>query len=63
MEVIRGNYLVDEGDVIICESPTYIGALGAFNAYRPKYVGGVPMDSEGMIIEELEKALISKSRS
>ncbi|MCF6465566.1 aminotransferase-like domain-containing protein [Clostridium sp. Cult2] len=47
---------VNEGDVIICESPTYVGAIGAFNPYLPKYVE-VAMDENGMIIEELEKAL------
>lgn len=47
---------VNKGDVIICESPSYLGALSAFRAYQPKFVE-IPMDEEGMIIEELEKAL------
>lgn len=47
---------VNEGDVIICESPSYLGAINAFKAYRPKFVE-IPMDEHGMIIEDLEKAL------
>jgi len=47
---------INEGDVIICESPSYLGALSAFKAYQPKFVE-IPMDDNGMIIEELEKAL------
>jgi DNA-binding transcriptional MocR family regulator len=51
-----GRIFVNEGDVIICESPSYLGALNAFKAYLPKFVE-IPMDDDGMIIEELEKAL------
>lgn len=47
---------INEGDVIICESPSYLGALSAFRAYQPKFVE-IPMDENGMIMEELEKAL------
>jgi len=51
-----GKLFINEGDVIICESPSYIGALNAFRAYMPKFAE-VPMDDEGMKMEELEKAL------
>jgi DNA-binding transcriptional MocR family regulator len=47
---------INEGDVIICESPSYLGALSAFRAYQPKFIE-IPMDEDGMIIDELEKAL------
>lgn len=47
---------INEGDVIICESPSYLGALNAFKAYLPKFVE-IAMDDDGMIIEELERAL------
>jgi 2-aminoadipate transaminase len=50
--------LIDEGDVIICENPTFVGALIAFNPYKPKYVP-INMDDNGMIIDEVEKALKS----
>jgi 2-aminoadipate transaminase len=47
---------VDEGDSIICESPSYLGALNAFKAYMPNFVE-VEMDEDGMKMDELEKAL------
>lgn len=55
-----GKIFVNEGDVIICESPSYLGALTAFKAYQPKFVE-IPMDEDGMIMEELEKALKENS--
>lgn len=51
-----GKLFINEGDIIICENPTFLGGIIAFGPYVPKYVG-VPMDQDGMIIEELEKAL------
>ena len=44
---------IDPGDYILTENPTYLGALQAFNYYRARYVT-VPMDNDGMIIEEVE---------
>ena len=29
---------INEGDVILCESPSYLGALNAFKAYGPKFI-------------------------
>lgn len=51
-----GKLFINEGDVVICESPSYIGALNAFRAYMPKFVE-ISMDDEGMKMDELEKAL------
>lgn len=48
--------LLDEGDVVICEDPGYVGGLNAIAAYGPQFVG-VAMDEEGMLPEELDKAL------
>jgi 2-aminoadipate transaminase len=53
---------IDEGDTIICEYPTYLGALNSFNAFRPNYVS-VPMDDKGMIMEELEKTLVANPQA
>jgi len=39
---------LDEGDAILCEGPTYAGALNAFAAYRPR-IAHVAMDRAGMI--------------
>ncbi|WP_138205846.1 PLP-dependent aminotransferase family protein [Haloimpatiens lingqiaonensis] len=47
---------VNKGDVIICESPSYLGALNAFKAYEPEFVE-IPMDDDGMEVDKLEEAL------
>ena len=51
-----GRIFLNEGDIVICESPSYLGALNAFNVYRPKFIE-ITMDEDGMIIDDLEKAL------
>jgi DNA-binding transcriptional MocR family regulator len=48
--------LVDPGDVIITEDPTFLGALIAFNPSQPRYAA-VPMDSDGMRMDALADAL------
>ncbi|WP_042277467.1 aminotransferase-like domain-containing protein [[Clostridium] dakarense] len=51
-----GKVFLDEGDVVLCESPSYLGAINAFKSYCPKFIE-VPTDNQGMIMEELEKIL------
>lgn len=48
--------LVNEGDVVITEAPSFIGSLNTFRSYNAKLVG-VKIDNDGMNMEELEKAL------
>jgi 2-aminoadipate transaminase len=55
---LLGKILINPGDRILVESPTYLGALQAWNAYGAEYVP-VPIDENGMIIEHLEEALRS----
>lgn len=47
---------LDDGDYVICEDPSYLGAINVFNTFHAKYLP-IPMDEEGMIMEELEKTL------
>ncbi|NLJ99021.1 MAG: PLP-dependent aminotransferase family protein [Tissierellia bacterium] len=47
---------IDPGDLIICESPTYLGAINAFKAYEPEFVE-IETDDDGMVMEDLEEAL------
>jgi len=47
---------IDPGDYILTENPTYLGALQAFNYYRARYAT-VPMDNDGMIIDEVEATI------
>ena len=44
------------GDVVIMESPSYLGAINAFRLSEPSFVE-VPTDEHGMIMSELEKVL------
>lgn len=48
--------LCNEGDAVICENPSFIGALNAFRSYNTKLVG-VDIENDGMNIEALENAL------
>ena len=47
--------LVDPGDVVICEAPTYPGAVPVFCSYQAETIQ-VEMDEDGMRIDELEDA-------
>ncbi|QSB14819.1 PLP-dependent aminotransferase family protein [Natronosporangium hydrolyticum] len=47
---------LDPGDVVIAEGPTYVGALGAFQAAQAEVVH-VAMDDDGLIPEALEAAI------
>lgn len=53
-----GKIFLNEGDTVICESPSYLGALNAFKAYQPKFVE-IDMDENGMKMDQLENALKS----
>jgi 2-aminoadipate transaminase len=51
-----GKVFLDEGDAVLCEGPTYAGALNAFAAYRPRILH-TPMDQAGMIPLAAREAL------
>lgn len=51
-----GKVMINPGDHILVETPTYLGALQAWSAYQAEYVT-VPMDDEGMRTDKLEAAL------
>jgi 2-aminoadipate transaminase len=55
---LLGKILINRGDRILVESPTYLGALQAWAPYGAEYVT-VPMDENGMVTEALEEALRS----
>jgi DNA-binding transcriptional MocR family regulator len=58
---LTGKLFLDEGDVVLCESPTYLGAIMAFNVFKPRWVE-IPTDDEGMDPEALEDALRTHER-
>jgi len=47
---------VNPGDVVLAESPSYVGALGVFKAYQADVVH-VPMDEHGLVPEALREAI------
>ena len=53
---LTGKLLLDDGDVVLCESPTYLGAISSWNVLRPRWVE-VPTDDDGMDPSGLEEAL------
>ncbi len=53
---LLGKIFINPGDRILVESPTYLGALQAWNSYGAEYVS-VPMDKSGMNTDALEEAL------
>ena len=48
--------LIDPGDVIVAEAPTYPGAVPTFNAYQADVVQ-IEMDRDGMLVDRLEETL------
>jgi 2-aminoadipate transaminase len=53
---LTGKLFLDERDAILCESPTYLGAISAFKVFAPRWVE-VPTDDEGMDVGALERFL------
>ena len=51
-----GKILINAGDLILTERPTYLGALQAWRAYQAEFVT-VPIDDDGLNTGQLEEAL------
>jgi len=54
-----GKLFVDPDTCVICSRPTYLGAIQAWDSYEAQYCT-VPMDEDGMIVDELP-AMLEKS--
>lgn len=59
---ITGKVFLDEGDVVLCEVPTYLAALSAFRIFGCTFAG-VDTDDDGMIPEALERTLKENPRA
>lgn len=53
---LASKSLINEGDVVICEAPSFIGSLNTFRSYNCR-LRGVEIESDGINTSELEKAL------
>jgi 2-aminoadipate transaminase len=51
-----GKLLINPGDRVATEDPTYLGAIQAFTSYQARFLT-VPADGEGMRVDRLEAAL------
>ncbi len=50
---LLGKIFLDEGSTVVVEAPSYVGALNAFLSYEANVLG-IPLDEEGLDVEELE---------
>lgn len=48
--------LLNEGDTLLCESPSFIGSLNAFRSYNVN-LKGIEMEDDGIDLEQLESVL------
>lgn len=53
---LSGKVFLDEGDVVVCESPTYLAAISAFKAYGCSFIE-IATEQDGMDMNHLEKIL------
>jgi 2-aminoadipate transaminase len=53
---LTAKLLLDPGDTVLVENPTYLAALQAFSAYEAKFVA-VGSDAGGMDVDEVERVL------
>src|SRR3954470_1828771 len=51
-----GKALIDPGDVVAVEAPSYLAALQSFSTYEARFET-VPGDEEGMRVDALEQVL------
>lgn len=53
---LAAKIFANEGDTIICETPSFIGALNAFRSYKLNLTG-IPMEKDGIDVDALENTL------
>ena len=47
---LSGKVFLDQGDIVLCESPTYLAAISAFKAYGCSFIE-IPTDEDGMMMD------------
>lgn len=53
---MAAKVLINEGDKVVVEAPTFVGTLNSLRFYRADLIG-VPVEEDGMDTEELERVL------
>lgn len=51
-----GRVLLNDGDHLVLENPTYLGMLVAWRPYSPRF-SVIPTDADGLLVEQLEPVL------
>jgi 2-aminoadipate transaminase len=57
-----GKSFLDPGDVVVVEGPTYLGAIQSFRGFEAEVLA-VPLDDEGLQVDELERRLAAGLRA
>jgi 2-aminoadipate transaminase len=60
--MIISYLMLNSNDTLIASNPTYLGGIGAFNAFRAN-IETVPLDNDGMVMDNLEETLIRLDRN
>lgn len=58
---LSGKVFLDEGDIVLCESPTYLAAISAFKSYGCQFIE-IPTDQHGMDMNVLEDVLANTDK-
>ena len=53
---LLAKVLIDPGDAVLVETPTYLGALQSFSLFAPQYVS-VPSDESGVLPDALTESM------
>jgi 2-aminoadipate transaminase len=59
---LAGKLVLNAGDTVVTENPTFLGALIAFNPFEPSYAP-VRIDADGMDTDDLERVLAASPRA
>lgn len=54
--------MLNPGDTVIVENPTFLGAIEIFESYEVK-IAGVEMDQDGMIMDDLQRVLEAEPKA
>lgn len=53
---VSAMILLDKGDIVVTENPSYLGAINAFRPYECDFLG-IDTDEEGIVTKDLDKLL------
>ncbi len=58
---LTAKVLVNDGDIVAVESPSFVGGLNCFRSYNAKMIG-IPMENDGMNLDFLEEEVLKKQK-